>query len=416
MTRKAFLEKYFLRFAASLAMIGLIVYTVYHVFGSSSGSLMTTPVCRITDYQIVSGEAYLFRNEEVLSVSSAGVINTLVAGGEKIGKNVTLAEVWHGYSDAERADAQIELDHLNRMIAVVEGSLLSSDDTLSKASHYRSLAQKDYLEVRSAVAAGKLSAAQRLEDSLLTVLNRYDAIIGKTADLSVLLTDLKQERAALLHGTYTVLTNTKSSGYFYGSSYVDGYESAFSMEALENLTSESFDELKALQPRAESEGFAVGKMVYDNMWYLAVELSDEAGAFLQEAVRYSFTFPDNADKTLFMTCTRLLPKTDGGVIAVFSSNELPSDFTYLRTQTVEIVVESCEGYHVPESALHEVDGVLGVYVFEESTVYFRRVEVLYYGDGYVIVAEQSANGSGYLALNDLMVTSGDGLRDGRVYK
>ena len=40
MTRKAFIQKYFWRFASSLALLGLIVYTVYHVFGSTSGGLM----------------------------------------------------------------------------------------------------------------------------------------------------------------------------------------------------------------------------------------------------------------------------------------------------------------------------------------------------------------------------------------
>ena len=40
------------------------------------------------------------------------------------------------------------------------------------------------------------------------------------------------------------------------------------------------------------------------------------------------------------------------------------------------------------------------------------MEILYRGDGYCIAAEQGEAGA--LALNDLMVTFGDGLYDGKV--
>jgi hypothetical protein len=56
-----------------------------------------------------------------------------------------------------------------------------------------------------------------------------------------------------------------------------------------------------------------------------------------------------------------------------------------------------------------------VYIFKDSTVYFRRIEVLYRGDGYCIVAEQNGR-EGYLALYDLLVTSGENLYDGRVFQ
>ena len=67
MTRKAFLQKYALRFLVILAMLGLIVYTVAHAMNFNMGNVLTTPVRRITDTRITPAEAYLFRNEEVLT-------------------------------------------------------------------------------------------------------------------------------------------------------------------------------------------------------------------------------------------------------------------------------------------------------------------------------------------------------------
>ena len=117
-----------------------------------------------------------------------------------------------------------------------------------------------------------------------------------------------------------------------------------------------------------------------------------------------------------MVCHKIVDGADGGIIAVFASDEVPTDFVWKRCQSARITVGSTTGYYVPDSALYTVDGVECVYVLEGGTVYLRRVEILCRGDGYCIVAEQGDRGGDYLALNDLMVTSGGDLYDGRVYK
>ena len=131
---------------------------------------------------------------------------------------------------------------------------------------------------------------------------------------------------------------------------------------------------------------------------------------------YPFVFPENRDMELRLTCTQVTKGEDGRIVAVFSADEVPSDFTYLRRQRVEITVGTLTGYYIPQTALHTVNGVDGVYVFEESTVYFRRVEILWRGDGYCIASADGDLGEGYLALHDILVTSGKDLYEGRVYR
>ena len=94
MTRKAFLQKYALRIAVILALLGLIVYTVAHAMNFNMGNVLTTPVRRITDTRITPAEAYLFRNEEVLTTEASGLVDALVENGTKVGKNVAVANVW----------------------------------------------------------------------------------------------------------------------------------------------------------------------------------------------------------------------------------------------------------------------------------------------------------------------------------
>ncbi len=414
MTRFEFLKKYLLRFSATLALLGLLIYVFFHVFSSETPP-MITPAYLHTDYQIVGGEAYLFRDERLLTVKNAGVIQHTVASGEKVSRGEAVAEVWDGYTDAERREAQLELDFVNRMIGLLEESRVGAGDTLSKAELFRREAEKIYAEMRQMILRGEISELQKLEDRMLILLNRYHTLIGAESGVEESLQALRATREDFWRGTPYTVYNSEASGYFYDAAQIDGYESVFTVSALEDLTPQGLENLAQTEIDL-GDGFAVGKMVYGSRWYLALTFDSSYSAFFESGARYDFRFPENRGRELSMLCERAEAGEDGRILTVFSTDEIPTDFTYLRTQQVEITVGSYTGYHVPEAAMRVQDGVDGVYIFEESTVRFRRVEILYRGDGYCIVAEQGERGEDYLALNDMMITSGEDLYEGRVYR
>ena len=120
-----------------------------------------------------------------------------------------------------------------------------------------------------------------------------------------------------------------------------------------------------------------------------------------------------------MICEKLLQNENGATVAVLRSDVTPSDFRFLRTQRAEITVGSMEGIYIPRQAYVSQDGVDGVYVFDESTVRFRRIKISYVGDGYLIaslVDDDPNHEIAYLGLNDLMIMSGRKLYDGKVYR
>lgn len=418
MTRLAFLKKYILRFSATLALLGLIVYVLFHVLAPSAPP-MTTPAYLHTDYQIASGKAYLFREEQVLRTANAGVIDRFAENGEKIGRGSAVCEVWNGYGDTTRAAAQIELDSLSRMISILEDSRVSAGTTLKKAQMIREEAEAIYARLRALLANGESEELRTLSDTMLTLLNRYYAILNtggeERENMRQTLAALREARNALLRGDPYTVYNSDASGYYYDASQVDGYEALFSLAELNALTVERFDELTAAPPLSQP-GFAVGKMASGSRWYLAIGQDAAYAAHFEEGVRYAVRFPDNGGRELQMLCDRLVTGADGRAVVILSTDEIPRDFVYLRAQRVEITVGSFVGYHVPDAAMRVQNGVEGVFIFEESTVRFRRVEVLYRGDGYCIVAEQGERGEDYLAQNDMMITAGDNLYEGRVYR
>ncbi len=414
MTRTAFLKKYALRFAAAFVPLVLIVYTVFHVFGSSSGSLMTTPARRMTDVQTVNGQGYLFREETVLTADRPCVVQDLAESGAKVNRGGEVATLYFGYTEEEAKAAQTQLLAINRMLNILEKSRIPEGTSPAQAQKFRAEAEAAYKSLRQALVAGNWTPVTALENQMLIFLGKYEALLNADTDeREALYTELSRQKETLLRGMGTTLTSETSSGYYFSRDHVDGLESVFTAEALAKLGAE--DPKVLLESAAPpGDGFYAGKLVWGNRWYLAIPLTSTAGERLEIGERYAFTFPENNGCELELICSEVR-EGEGGVVAVFASDEVPQGFAWLRVQPIRITVGSTTGYYVPLSAMREVDGAEGVYIFEIGTVYFRRVEVLYRGDGYCMVAEQGDR-MDYLALNDMMITSDGDFYDGRVYE
>ena len=416
MTRMEFLKKYALRIAVMLAMLGLIVYTVAHAMNFNMGNVLTTPVRRITDTQITSAEAYLFRDEEVLSTEKVGLVDTLVENGTKVGKNVSVAKVWStDASSEELTAAQLSLSRINRMIRILENSQLKAGTPLSEANKYRAEYTALYQEISAATKAGSLDKIPVLEEKLLVALNRYVSLVGETDETKAHLVSLRNEKQSLIGGaSATEIKSETSSGLFYDSGYVDGFESLFKTQAVEDLTPESLHTLIESEPTIP-EGQTVGKLVYGYEWHLALELSPSVAVSFRTGREYRFTFPENDDATAKLTLTKMVTGEDS-VLAVFVCESHPSDFLFYRKQTVEITVGESEGFYIPETALVTENGVTGVYVFEESTVRFRRADIIWRGEGYAIAALPGEGSLTELYENDILIVSGSDLYEGKVYR
>ncbi len=414
MTRKAFLKQYGIRFAAAFALLCLLFYTVYHVFAGSSDSLMTIPVRQVTDRQMVNVDAYLFREEEVMTASQKGLVNGLLPNGTKVSASTAVAEVWNTGNTATMSDDQITLDRVNRLIRILEDSI-ASGATLSKAQLYRKTTEDTFFSIQDAIADQDWSQLGKLEDEMLMLLDQYVFVTEGKVAIQATLERLRGVRSALLTGSCQTISAPERSGYFYHTSYVDGYESLFTPTALEDMSAERFAELTASEA-VFPEGQVAGKMVYGHNWSLALSLNSTEKSLFSEGRNYVFCFPDNGDREIRLTCNRLIEGSDGGAVGVFEAQETPADFVYFRVQRVQITTDLCEGYYVPESALQTKDGINGVYIFKDSTVCFCRIEILHEGDGYYIVAENDGKDEEYLSLYDILITSGKNLYEGRVYQ
>jgi hypothetical protein len=124
-----------------------------------------------------------------------------------------------------------------------------------------------------------------------------------------------------------------------------------------------------------------------------------------------------------VTVSELRPgNTEDETLVVLYCDRMTSDFVQHRMEHVRLVKGEYEGIKVPRSAIRFCDveekstNVLtgevtttmvnyrGVYVMDGEEVVFRKLDVIYEGDDYVLSATNA--GSGYLILYDSIIVEG----------
>jgi hypothetical protein len=150
------------------------------------------------------------------------------------------------------------------------------------------------------------------------------------------------------------------------------------------MTYDSFSEMIAKEPEQIS---GYGKMLRNYLWYLAVPTVKGVSDSYVIGQSYSVKFPDADNRTLTMTLSDVIyDQTNSKSIMLFSCGVVDASFDYLRIQRVEIISKNVSGFRIPASAVCEVSGVTGVYILKDGRATFRKITVLYEGDGYYIVS------------------------------
>ena len=106
-------------------------------------------------------------------------------------------------------------------------------------------------------------------------------------------------------------------------------------------------------------------------------------------------------------------------VLILSSKIMDSDIARLRTEDVEIVINETDGIRINKSAVRVVNGVQGVYVLTGNIVRFKKLDVIYTGDDYVVSKmikedKYDENKVPYLKIYDAVILEGKDLKDGKL--
>ncbi len=397
----------------------VIVYLGYHFFSGLGDELITQHALQVTENDVAEFDAYVFRNETVVHSTETGGIGYVFSDGAKVSVGSQIANIYGGTEDPGDATRD-EIIAIDREISLLISS--NSTDGFSAADTQTLDARIDnyYMTIRQSAEQGVYTSLPKRRDEFLTLLNKRQVITGKVESFDDVIEDLRASREALTSDLDSVSETVLSpaTGFFYSS--LDGYEAVFTGDVVDALTLELFDAMMKTEP-IEYTPNVIGKIATDFRWYIVIETTREQLRFYNEGYNYQIIFPYNNDKQIKMELANIVAP-DGGdrILLVFSSYEVPEDFSFNRMQTARIVKNSYTGYKVPISAVRLVDGKMGVYILVGTTVEFRYIDVILECDGYYIAAPRdAANDPEYhtkLGLYDVIITSGRNLYVGKIIK
>jgi len=377
-----------LALAVAFASVGLVVYFGYHLYDSLWSDVTTVPAYDVTESEYRRGSGYIFRSEKLIFDNNPGTPDYKLDDGARVGIGETVCDIYASISD----DVKLRIENIDRELALIRASMGTGviqtglPEALSDANSH-------YSEIMKLIARGEYRDAAALSDSFLIALNRINLLETGAEAAKDRITALEAERSTLIaaYGKKTGSVISESVGYFFRD--CDGYEVAFDPSLLKDITVGGFSELILSEPGDVSG--AVGKMLDDPKWYLCIPFSSSDAVGFAVGENYNVIFYDNGARELEMTLERLALDFDdhdgdgdrSEALLVFSTKEMPVDFNYLRVQDVSVELARYNGYRIPLTALRYYDGMTGVYTLNGGYVLFRRIEVIYEGNGYVIAAD-----------------------------
>ena len=194
----------------------------------------------------------------------------------------------------------------------------------------------------------------------------------------------------------------------------------------ESVLEMSPSQLSAVQPDSAVSSH-VGKLILGDNWYYAAALRVSEIREIQDAGSVSLRFSKDVARDLDVSVQSVGWEEDGRSVVVFQGKYDLSQLTLLRQQSAEIILNTMTGIRVPQEALRVVprnvtgpDGsetevqTTGVYCVVGVKAVFKPAEVLYSGEGFVLVQPASSNKKRVLRSGDEVIVTARDLYDGKV--
>lgn len=399
-----------------LAAVALLIISYFILqLVLSVGDIVTVQAAEytvVTDTLDLSG--CIFRDETPLYSGSTGTVCYLADDYEKVMAGQAVASI---YATADDAGIQTSIKALKDKILLLEKSAASASTT--DLSFLDTNINSLIINSVRSVEKGLVTSAAQNRDELLIYLNRRSSVVsGDSYEIQIktLENEILRLESSIL-GAKTTVTSPSASWFV---SFTDGYETYFTLNALENMTIESYKALLEQSANDSLKTAAIGKLYNDSLWYLVVCTDKRTAIEYKVGKNYNITFPYSLNQSVEMTYERYISQTNTDeIIMIFSTRTNYDGFNFLRYQPVEIAYKSYSGLKVPRSAVRVKDGMQGVYVLDGNVIIFKTINILYEQANYYICAVPdggniTAISDTQLSLYDLIITEGKQIYEGRV--
>ena len=377
-----------LRVLPIVVLAAVLLYFAIQVYNYFSDPLTTTLVYESQAEDVVSLDGWLVRDEETLPAQS-GTVSHALEEGQKVGAGQTVATV---YAEASALQTVSRIETLKLQLQQLEFALTSYLDPDAALKLDTSITG-DILTLRQTLSAGDYAATSQEE------------IQSQIKSVESELTQLESSLSGAVRVT------AKASGTY--SAVCDGYETVLTPELLEGLTPSGLSAV-----RAATDHGSMGKLIYGDTWYYAVNLPLEQAQTLKTMGSVNIRLAKGFEQTIRMRVEHVSAEENGQAAVVLSCRKYLAQTTLLRHQAADAVLHTYEGLRIPSNALRvSEEGVTGVYCVDGENASFRPVELLYQGENYALVKPaEGASDTRTLRAGDEVIATAGKLFDGKVIR
>ena len=396
-----------------LFILIILIFIVYQLINILTSQLKTEPALMTEIYDSINVEGYAIRSEDIVEEDYTGALSYIVEDSEKVEQNGLVANVYDSYQAVENQEKirllKNELNLLNESNGAIEnlGSLGNIENNIIEK----------FGELTDQINRMNLDSLEQTKEDLLLYLNKRQAIIGKYTNYSARSDKLLNEIENLQNQETEAKKQIRSqkSGYF--SSYVDGYEEFLNPDDINNITYSKIENINQFKPEPKED--AIGKIVTNFEWYYAFNTNEELSGNFEEGDKVLVEFPFFMSKEVPMYVHKINNEGIGKKTVVLKCTYLSPEIINVRNQTAQIKTNLHSGVRINKDAIRFVDGIIGVYVLEETTVAFKTIKILYTDDMYIICdvdqnAEPVEGEYRTLKMFDEVIVNGKGLYDGKI--
>lgn len=343
---------------------------------------------------------------DAINVPGEGNLGYLVEDGERVSEGAVIAEK---YTDDSQSAAREQLIRLQNNIDLLTksqnsaGSDLTLLTTQTKTALYNLLDQLD---------TASYSGMQDAESEFLLAQNRLQISTGQTSGFQSTIAELEAERdtvAAQLEGLETI--TAEENGYFISAASAMPLD--LEEQTLADATPAQIQELLA-QGGATSTASLAGRIVEGFSWRFYTVCDQDTAERFDGVTNVRISIPGKEETPLDATVSSVeLDEESGLAKIVIECQTINSDVLRLGQETAKIDLQTYQGLRIDKDALHIVDGEKGVYVKYGDLQRFRKIQILYEDDTYMLVpSDGSVGGDSEVRLYDEVIVEGSNLQDG----
>ncbi|MGN0606108.1 MAG: HlyD family efflux transporter periplasmic adaptor subunit [Oscillospiraceae bacterium] len=406
MFRKLFQKISTIRVLYSILIVFLLITIVNIFYHLIAGQYETVTAVAITTSNTETFQGVYIRNETVIKYNGEGIMSYEISDGGKLGIGSVIANVYKAEKDIA---SKRKINELKKDLELLEKITNPGTMEVAQPATLTTLIEERYKNIAFCKDMNNSTQLETETMEFLSLLSTMQYITGQTnpdvtnsfeskiESINAEIVSLERQMSAPLD---TIISD--NSAYFV--SHIDGYEEKLSKSVIDSLT---VDFLKSVKDDVvisdNSSEKIVGKFIDDYKWNIAGIIKNNNSVFKSgDKVMLSFEL-SNEKITGVIDEIRATQNPDENIV-IISCDVMNSDLVQHRTENVKMSIENYEGIKVPRKAIRFSGDEKGVYIKLGENVVFKKIEVIFEGDDYVISAANPD--SDYLMLYDDIITEG----------